>query len=267
MKLDVRDLRFSYRGASEEVLRGVEFCAKPGDVIALLGPNGVGKSTLFRCLLGFIRTWDGAIEFDGADLRGMSRRELAHAVAYVPQGTSQVFDYTLKELVLMGLTNQIGRVSTPKPAHEACALEALEGMGIAHLANRGCREVSGGQRQLALLARALVQDARILVMDEPTANLDYGNQYRVAEHVARLGDQGYTVIMSTHDPNQAILHANRAIVMEEGRIVADGAPSACLTEQLLSRLYGIQVGLGRGIYGGEPISFCLPAGYLEEDLP
>lgn len=261
MNLDVRDLAFSYHN-SGEILHKVSFAAHDGDLIAVLGPNGVGKSTLFRCILGFLPKYKGTISVDGREARSLSRREFARCIAYVPQSSAPVFDYTVKELVLMGLTNHIGMMSSPKKEHEERALEALEQLGIADIAERGCGQVSGGQRQLALLARALVQDARILVMDEPTANLDYGNQYRVIERISHLGEQGYIVIMSTHDPNQALVHCNRALVMKGGFLIADGAPEEILTEELLSRLYGIRVGRTDGVGTQDEHTFCFPVGYL-----
>lgn len=264
MNLDVEGLRFSYRKGGTEVLRGLDFHAGDGDVVAVLGPNGVGKSTLFRCLLGFLPKFSGKIEIDGRDVRSLSRKELSAAVAYVPQSGSPVFDYTLKETVLMGVTSQVGALSSPKPEHEEKALAAMELMGIAEFADRGCQQVSGGQRQLALLARALVQDAKILIMDEPTASLDYGNQYRVIERISRLGEKGYTVIMSTHDPNQAFVHANRVLVLKDGLVLAEGDPAECLTEELLSHVYGIQVQRAMGRRGARELPFCLPVGYLDD---
>lgn len=264
MKLDVEGLHFAYRKGGVEVLRGLDFHADAGDVVAVLGPNGVGKSTLFRCLLGFLPKFTGSIQIDGRDVRSLSRKELASAVAYVPQHGAPVFDYTLKEVVLMGVTNQVGALSSPKPEHEEKAYAALELMGIAEFANKGCQQVSGGQRQLAFLARALVQDAKILIMDEPTASLDYGNQYRVIERISRLGERGYTVIMSTHDPNQAFMHANRALVLKDGRVLAEGDPAQCLTEELLSHVYGIKVQRALGQREEGQMPFCIPVGFMDD---
>ena len=163
----------------------------------------------------------------------------------------------------MGMTNRLGIASSPTGQDEEHVLDVLEQLRIADLADVSCTQISGGQHQLALLARALVQDAQILIMDEPTANLDYGNQYRVMERISQLGKQGYCVIMSTHDPNQAYLHSNRALVIQDGRVLADGTPCEVMTEELLSQLYGICVGVSEAAYSKREFSFCLPLGYLD----
>ena len=175
MAIDVRTLSFSYGGAP--VLQNVSFSARGGEVIALLGPNGVGKSTLFRCLLGFLKPQRGEVRIDGKALSDFSRRALAREIAYIPQSYSPTFNYTVRESVLMGVTAKLGALEGPTAAQQALVMRTLSQLGIAHLAERGSRKISGGERQLMLIARALVQNARVLIMDEPTANLDYGNSY------------------------------------------------------------------------------------------
>lgn len=239
MSVEVSGLCFAY--GERPVLRGVSFTAEPGELIALLGPNGAGKSTLMRCMLGLLKTYTGQIRMEGQDIRGLSRGLLSKRAAYIPQNAPAVFNYSVLDAVLMGATNSVGVIGSPGAEHERRAMETLEGLGIAHLAKRGCEELSGGERQLVLLARALLQNARFLVMDEPTANLDYGNQTRVMEHVSELAGRGYTILFSTHDPNQALLYANRALTLWEGSVLTDGTPDTALTEAVLKTLYGIDV--------------------------
>ena len=260
MNLNLEDVHYSYSNGTE-VLKGISFNISGGDLVSVLGPNGVGKSTLFRCILGFLPTYSGTISIDGKSLKDMSRKELSHLIAYVPQSSEPVFEYTVKELVLMGMTNRLSIGGSPSKQDEEHVMDVLEQLRIADLAQCSCTQISGGQRQLALLARALVQDAQILIMDEPTANLDYGNQYRVLERISNLGEQGYCVIMSTHDPNQAYLHSNRALVIQDGHILADGAPQKVMTEELLSELYGIRVGVSEAFYSERKLSYCFPLGY------
>ena len=186
MKIESVNLVFSYK--NRQVLRGLDFSAQSGDVVAVLGPNGVGKSTLFRCLLGFLRPLKGGVFIDGKDISSISPAGMASSIAYIPQSISPVFNYTVLETALMGVTNRLGIFQAPKPDDVEKAVEVLDSLGISNLKHRGCGNISGGERQLALLARALVQDAGILIMDEPTANLDYGNNWRVMERVVSLAN-------------------------------------------------------------------------------
>ena len=259
MELSVNNLHFSYATSQRTVLDGVSFTASSGDLIALVGPNGVGKSTLFRCILGFIKGYSGSIQIDGVETKSMTRKELARCVAYIPQSSSQVFDYSVIELVLMGMATRLGMLQTPGKEEEAEALDVLEQIGIGHLAYRGCGQISGGEYQLVLLARALVQQAKILIMDEPTANLDYGNQFRVMERIAGLTDRDFVVMTSAHDPNQVLLHATRALVLEAGHISADGTPREVLTDETLSRLYGINVHRKEVEDEGRKVLVCVPS--------
>ena len=239
MDVELKGVSFSY--GARRVLKEVSFSAGAGELIALLGPNGAGKSTLMRCLLGLLKDYTGTICIDGQETRAMSRAALSAKIAYIPQSAPVTFNYNVLDMVLMGVTGSVGVLGAPGAEHEKRALEMLESLGVGRLAGRGCEELSGGERQLVLLARALVQDARVLVMDEPTANLDYGNQNRVMERVAQLTGQGYTVLLSTHDPNQALLYATRALTLWDGKILTDGPPELALTEETLCTLYGIPV--------------------------
>lgn len=239
MSIEVKNLRFCY--GARPVFGDVSFTAEKGELLAVLGPNGVGKSTLFRCLLGFLKPVSGEILVDGKELGAYSRRELAKKIAYIPQSHTPAFDHTVLDSVLMGMTAQLGVFEQPGQAQREKALQMLRALGIEKLSSRGCMKISGGERQLMLLARALVQDASMLIMDEPTANLDYGNSCRVMERVKKLGQNGYTIIFSTHDPNQAFSYATKVLALKDGGVMAVGAPEAVLTEDVLSRLYGIPV--------------------------
>lgn len=239
MSVEVRNVSFSYGG--DDVLHDVSFSAGPGELVALLGPNGAGKSTLFGCLLGYLRPREGQILLGGSDVWTLSGASIAREIAYIPQAAPLTYNYTVLDTVLMGVTHQIGIFSAPKQEHTDKAMAALECLGIAHLAHRGVMKISGGERQLTLLARALVQDAGVLVMDEPTASLDYGNSFRVMRRIQCLGTQGYTVIFSTHEPNQAFRYANRVLALSDGGVLADGRPEEVLTGELLSALYGVGV--------------------------
>ncbi len=254
--LEARSLSFSY--GSTPILKDISFTAKHSEIIALLGENGAGKSTLLRLLLGFLKPDGGEVLISGTPLSSLSRRALAREIAYIPQSHSPTFNYTVLQSVLMGASASLGALEAPGKAEEERAMAILTSLGIDHLAFRGCRKISGGERQLMLLARALLQDAKVLLLDEPTANLDYGNAALVMERIAQLGREGYTVLFSTHEPNQAFRCATRVLALKDGALKADGAPKEVLSEQLLSSLYGIPVAVHTLTLGGEDMHISLP---------
>jgi iron complex transport system ATP-binding protein len=241
MEIAVKDLSFSY--GAHRVLDGVSFTAQSGELLAVLGPNGVGKSTLFYCLLGLSRPGGGEILLGGKPVGAAPPSELARQIAYVPQSHAPTFNYSVFDMVLMGTTARVGGLSAPGADELALADEALERVGIAHLRERGYLRISGGERQLTLIARALAQQAKILIMDEPTANLDYGNQLRVLSRVKALTREGYTVVQSTHNPDHAFLFADRVLALKDGRVAALGTPREAVTEELIESLYGVRVRL------------------------
>ena len=259
MSIEVRDLRFGY--GSGEVLRGVSFTAPTGQLTSVLGPNGVGKSTLFRCLLGLLKGYGGSITIDGEDTRRLSARRLAKKVAYIPQSHYPSFNYSVFNMVLMGTTSQVSLLSSPGEKQRQAAEEALERVGVAHLRDKGYTHISGGERQLVLIARALVQSVRVLVLDEPTANLDYGNQIRVMEQLRELNTQGYTVVQSTHNPEQAFLFSHNVVAMQGGRVLAAGAPSRVVTEELMESLYGADIRVC-SLYD-DRVRVCIPRSVTE----
>jgi iron complex transport system ATP-binding protein len=217
-----------------------------GEIVCLLGPNGCGKTTLFRTLLGLIPPLAGTVTVAGRDLRAMTRPEIARHLAYVPQAHVPPFPYPVDEVVLMGRTARMGPLSAPSAADRAAARAALARLGIADLADADYSRLSGGQRQMVMIARALAQEAPVLVMDEPTASLDFGNQARVLARIldlARAG--GHAVVLSTHDPDQAFALGARVILMHAGAIVEDGPPDRVLTAGRLGRVYGVPVSVER----------------------
>lgn len=237
--IEVKKLSFSY--GTREVLRSISFTAHDGEVLSVLGPNAVGKSTLFGCLLRLLRPSSGSICIDGESVAHMTPKELARRIAYIPQSHNPVFNYSVFDIALMGTTAQLGAFANPSSAQEKAVEAALERLGISHLAHRGYARLSGGERQLALIARALVQDARILVMDEPSSGLDYGNRLRVMRTIRALATEGYCVIQSTHDPDQAYLYSDRILALFGGEVLAHGRPSEIFDASLISKLYGVEV--------------------------
>ena len=245
--IKVSGLSFSY--GNKEVLKDISFEAVSGELLCVLGHNGAGKTTLFRCMLGLLKAGSGSVLIDGADISLMKPAERARCVAYIPQATRPVFAYSVIDMVLMGLTPWLdgGRMN-PGTAEKKTALAVLEQMGIADLAERDYTKLSGGEQQLVLIARALAQGAKTLIMDEPTSSLDYGNQMKVQKRLSELASEGYTIVQSSHNPEQAYVFADRVICIKDGRIFREGKPRDIMDEQLINDLYGIDVEM---ISGGE----------------
>lgn len=243
MRLEVRDLGFGYPG--KPIGHGASFAFDAGEVVCLLGPNGCGKTTLFKTLLGLLATQAGSVLIDGEDLAHWPRQRRAQNLAYVPQAHTSFFPFSVLETVLMGRTAHLGLFAVPGARDRRAALDALQSLHIADLASADYTRISGGQRQLVLLARALAQEARVMVMDEPTASLDFGNQVMVLSQIRSLGARGIGVIMSTHAPDHAFACADRVLLMQDGRIVAGGEPEAILTPERLRAVYGVEVCVSR----------------------
>ncbi|QOV18434.1 ABC transporter ATP-binding protein [Blautia liquoris] len=241
MKLTVNDLSFSYK--THRTLDRVNFSADTNQCVCLLGENGAGKTTLFRCILGLLGGYKGEILIDGADCRHKSVKEMARLISYIPQANLPTFNYTVFQTVLMGTNPLMDNFHTPGDKEREIVFEKLDLLGITHLAERGYANLSGGERQLVLIARALVQDSDILIMDEPTANLDYGNQYRIMEKVKKLADQGYLVLLSTHNPEHALLFADQVVVLKDNHIIKSGPPKDALDPEMIQNIYGVKVEL------------------------
>jgi iron complex transport system ATP-binding protein len=239
MRLEVDGLAFGYR--DRVIGRDVSFQLAAGEVLCLLGPNGSGKTTLFKTVLRLLEPKAGTVAIDGEPIAGWSRRRLAQSFGYVPQAQATLFPFTLQEVVLMGRTAHVGLFATPSRRDREIAEESLALLEIGHLAARPYTEVSGGERQLALVARALAQEPRILVMDEPTASLDFGNQVRVLAEIQALAGRGIAVVLSTHDPDHAFLCGHRVALLHDGRLARLGPPEEVVTAESLREIYGVEV--------------------------
>ena len=255
MTLACEDLAYGY--GKQRVGAGVTLAVQAGEVVCLLGPNGGGKTTLFKTLLGLLPSLGGRVLVDGADIAGLSRARVAQRVAYVPQAAAGYFPFTVAEVVLMGRAAWLGAFSGPTATDRELAVAALEQVGIAHLARSEFTRISGGERQLALLARALAQGAPVIVLDEPTANLDFGNQLRVVEQVRRLAATGVGILWATHDPAHALECATRAALVAPGGLKAYGPTAAVLSAAALSALYGVVVSIESLPASGRRV--CVPA--------
>jgi len=239
MILEGRDLTIGY--PDRVVGRRLNVQLAKGEVLALLGPNGGGKTTLLKTLLGLLSARAGTVSIGGQSLYAYSNRDRARLIAYVPQTHVATFAFTVETVVLMGRIAHGNLFSRPSPNDHAVAVRMLERFGIGHLAARPYTEISGGERQLALLARALAQEPHFVVLDEPTASLDFGNQGKVMRELRGLAASGHGVLFTTHDPNHAMRAADRAYLLRDGQAMAEGPIAAVLTREKLESLYGAPV--------------------------
>eukprot|EP00825_Cyclidium_porcatum_P009850 TRINITY_DN15037_c0_g1_i2.p2 TRINITY_DN15037_c0_g1~~TRINITY_DN15037_c0_g1_i2.p2 ORF type:complete len:287 (+),score=18.66 TRINITY_DN15037_c0_g1_i2:1191-2051(+) len=239
VQLQAQEVHFAY--ARRVVLGGVSLAVGPGEIVSLLGANGSGKTTLLRLLLGFLRPRAGRVVLNGRPLAHHPPRELARYLAYVPQSHITPFPYKVLEIAVLGRIPHTGLLRSPSRHDYEVALQTLDRLGIADLAERPYTEISGGERQLTLIARALAQGARILVMDEPAAGLDYGNQIRFLQHLRGLAADGYAIVKTTHHPEHALLSSTRVVLLSDGVVVADGLPREVVTPGAIARLYRVDV--------------------------
>ena len=249
MILSAQDLTIGYR--DRVVGSGLDVSLRTGEILALLGPNGSGKTTLLKTLLGLLPPRGGEVRLGDRLLASYSARERARRIAYVPQSHAATFAFMVQTVVLMGRTAHGTIFSRPSAADRVIAARMLERLGIAHLADRPYTKISGGERQLTLLARALAQEPQFVVLDEPTASLDFGNQGRVMQEIRALGASGHGVLFTTHDPNHAMRAANRAFLLRQGKCIADGKVRAVLNRAQLEALYGAKLSVFRDRDSGE----------------
>lgn len=234
--LEVRDLKCGYDGT--EIVHGVSFDVRDGRFVCVVGSNGCGKTTTLKNVLGLYRPLGGSVAVNGSDVLAMAERERARRFAYIPQVHTPPFPFTVADVVILGRTPHLtNRVANATARDRDIAYRAMQTLSIEHLAHEVYTQLSGGQQQLVLIARALAQEPDVLVMDEPTASLDFGNQQAVLSQMRNLVDGGTGVLMVTHDPNHAFYCADEVLVMDGGRIVDSGPPEATVTTEMLRGVY------------------------------
>lgn len=244
--LSVRDLSFSY--GEREIFHDVNFSSIPGGVICVMGPNGCGKTTLLDCIMALHRPSAGEVLLRGRSVGNYKRHELARSIAFVPQLHEITFPYTVKEVVLMGRTAYAASIGRPTPEDEKLSLEAIGRMGLSRYADTPYNQLSGGEVKLVLLARALVQGAPLILMDEPTAHLDFRNEMLFLESVVRLCREGISVIIATHSPNQALYFSTMGVPVAAALFGGDtirymGAAEDVIDSRTIGEVFGVEAKL------------------------
>lgn len=236
LSLEARNISFAYPGG-EPVFRDISFSIRPGETVCILGPNGVGKTTVLNCLANLNPLSEGEIFINGKSVRSLSPREVAQNVGYVPQMIMPSFDFSVLDYVVTGCAPRMGTFEKPRQEHYDAALEAICEMGIEYLKDKSYMHISGGERQQVAIARALAQKPLFILMDEPTAHLDYGNQIKVLLMIRRLADKGFGILITTHNPDHSLLLGGKAAILERGGCLKFGDSDDILTEELLTSLY------------------------------
>ena len=237
--IEVENVTFGY--GHTPVLRDLSFSIDRGEFVSILGANGCGKTTLLRMIMGFLTPQKGTIKLDGKNIKQIQEKVLAKQIAYIPQVHTPPFAFSVMDVVLMGRTPHMNSNYRPTQKDTEIAIQAMDSLGITKYASRNYTELSGGQRQLVIIARAMAQQPDLLIMDEPASSLDYGNQYIVLSSVLKLSRMGMAVLMVTHDPAHAVFCADRVVTMRNGRVLTSGTTDDVITEDNMKDMYNMDV--------------------------
>ncbi len=238
---EVKNISFDYDG--EEIFSNISFSIDKGDVLCILGPNGTGKTTLIKCLNGLHDIKSGEISVNGNDMKKLSFKQISKHIGYIPQSHVPSFPFKVFDVVLMGRAPYLNLTDSPKDEDVEIAEDALKTLGIEDLKDKEYTNLSGGERQLVFLARVLCQKPDILILDEPTSHLDFGNQIKLLEIIDNLAKSGLSIIMSSHFPDHAFLSSTKVAIMKDGGFIDFGTPDDVVSEENLRKAYSIDVKL------------------------
>lgn len=231
---------FSYDGV-KNIFEDINFVIEKGDIFCILGANGTGKTTLIKCLTNLMNLDSGQIKLDGKDIKFMNNAEIARNIGYIPQIHNSTFPFTVLDVVLMGRSPHLDLFESPSEKDYKIALDSLKMLNISYMKEKPYTEISGGEQQLVFVARVLAQQPSILVLDEPTSHLDFGNQIRTLNIIDKLAKNGLSVIMTSHFPDQAFISSNKVAIMQNGNFIDIGSPDDVITERNMEKTYGIKV--------------------------
>lgn len=258
MKLEISDADCGYE-KGKPIQRYVNFTVESGEVCCVLGPNGCGKSTVFKSILGLLPLLKGKVTVDGDDISSWSPSRLADTMAYVSQNHIPPFPYQVKDVVMLGRVNKVGSMKQPTAEDYHIVENAMMDMGVFHLRDKVYTDISGGELQLVMIARALTQQPQILVLDEPTAALDYGNVVRVIEKVRELAEKGYAVVMTTHSPDHAFMCDSSVVLLQKDNSMKFGRAVDVITEKNMKQAYGVNVKIVEFVNTkGQIMRMCAP---------
>jgi iron complex transport system ATP-binding protein len=240
--MEVQNLCFSF-SEERKIFHDVSFSVYPGEVISILGPNGAGKSTLLNCIASLLTPDSGDILFNGNSIKTMSIKDVSRCVGYVPQNHFPAYSYSVRDFVVMGRTPHMSMFAQPKEEDYRLVHDTLKQMGILHLANKPYTEISGGERQQVIIARAILQQPQIILFDEPTAHLDFGNQVRIIKMIKNLSSQGFAILMTTHTPDHVIMLGDRVGILDRSGKMTFGSIEDIMREDILSAVYNTDLKL------------------------
>lgn len=257
MELTLKHVTCGY--GTTPILKDVSLTLRQGEIVCILGPNGIGKTTIFRSVLGFLKLLEGEVLLDGVPRDRMRARDFAKCVGYVPQSHEPPFPYSVPDVVVMGRAAHLRPFEAPGLEEYRIVDQVLNMLEISYLREKTYTRISGGERQMVLIARALAQNSGLLVMDEPTANLDFGNQIHVLQSIKKLTASGLGVLMTTHNPDHAFLCCDRVILLTKDKQVLEGTVDEIVTEENLRKAYGVEVRITTTVTEtGKKIRSCVP---------
>lgn len=237
MAIEISELSAGYGGRT--IIKNVSIKIKKGRICSLLGRNGSGKTTLLRCINGFIKPKQGQIKVEEQDVYSCSKQELARIISLVPQKTHSAFSFSVLDMVLMGEASRLSYWGSPKKDAYERATQACKDVGIDHIITRCFNDLSGGEQQLVLIARTIMQNAPIMLLDEPISHLDFSNQHKVMSMIRQIvKSKNVTVLVTLHDPNIAFYYSDDVVMMEDGRVLNYGAVEDTFVDTNLCKLYG-----------------------------
>jgi len=259
--LEIKNIKYEYK-KGPLVLKDISFEMDKGDCLCILGPNGTGKTTLLKIILGFFKPLAGSLYIDAQNLSEITPHKRAKLIAYVSQSSNIIFPYTVREVILMGRTSHLSIGASMTSADNSIVDEVMKGLCITHLQYKYFQNLSGGEKQMVMIARALSQQAKYIIMDEPTSSLDYSNQIKILNTIKQLSKAGYGIIMTSHFPNHAFTSCNKVLLMKDGYIMDFGSPEKVVSSKNLTKLYNADVGVAKAILDDELFTYaskvCVP---------